>query len=166
MSWHRISVAAICLLAVGGTIALADSLPKNRSSQILAQNSEQPLGLGQEKSEFLEELGLSTQQKQQLQRIRTEEREEMRRLRESLYQEKQTLERMAVGTASAVEVREQYQKVRNLQIQIGDLHFENILGMREVLTPQQRQKFAELMAQRRPKSREGQENRRFSPNRP
>ena len=56
MSWHRISLVAVCLLAVGGTIALADSLPKNRSSQILAQNSEKPLNLGKERgAEFLAE---------------------------------------------------------------------------------------------------------------
>ncbi|MGB3691858.1 MAG: Spy/CpxP family protein refolding chaperone [Spirulinaceae cyanobacterium] len=166
MSWHRISLVAVCLFAVGGTIALADSLPKNPSSQILAQHSGQHLGLDREKSKFLEELDLSAQQKQQLQEIRTKEREEMRQLRESLYQERQTLERMAIDTASADEVREQYQKVRNLQVQLGDLHFENMLGMREVLTPAQRQKLAELMEQRRQKFRGNQENRGFSPDRP
>ena len=101
-----------------------------------------------------------------MQQIRTEDREEISQLRESLYQERQTLERITIGTAPPTEVREQYQKVKNLQVQLGDLHFEHMLGMREVLTPQQRQKFAELMKQRRQKFREDRENRPFSPHKP
>ena len=165
MSWHRISLVAVCLLAVGGTIALAGSLSKNGSSQILAQNLESPLHLGRGKSNFLEELNLSESQRQELVEIRTKYERDITEMRRSLLNERQALQKIVSGNASTIELRKQYQKVQNSQLDLWDLHFESMLEMRELLTPQQRQKFVELMEQYHHKRRGNREKHRFPPDR-
>lgn len=55
---------------------------------------------------------------------------------------------MIDDTASS-EVRRQHQQVQTLRQDLSDLRFESMLKMRNVLTPDQREEFAELMQERR-----------------
>lgn len=165
MSWHRISLVAVCLFAVGGTIALAGSLSKNGSSQILAQNLESPLNLGREKGNLLEELNLTESQRQELGEIRTKYERDITQIRRSLLDERQALKDIVSGNASKTELREQYQKLQISQLELWDLHFESMLEMRDILDLQQRQKFVELMGKHHHKNHRKQGKRHFYPNR-
>jgi Spy/CpxP family protein refolding chaperone len=53
------------------------------------------------------------------------------------------------STASASQIRSKNQQVEELQQQLQKLRFESMLEMREVMTPEQRAKFVQLMQQRR-----------------
>lgn len=56
------------------------------------------------------------------------------------------------SNTSAEELRNQHEQVQELHQEMGNLRFESMLEMREVLTAEQREQFAELM-QERPENR-------------
>ena len=58
---------------------------------------------------------------------------------------------MMAGTESAELVRAKHEEIARFRQQLGELHFKSMLATREILTPQQRQKFAEII-QAKPKS--------------
>ncbi|NJK28168.1 MAG: Spy/CpxP family protein refolding chaperone [Coleofasciculaceae cyanobacterium SM2_3_26] len=108
---------------------------------------------------LIEELDLTDDQVQQLQAIREANQPQMQQLREELQTEKDKLRDMMAGTASEQELRTQHQRVQALHEEMGNLHFENMLAMRQVLTPEQRTRLAELMEQRRDRRSEGRGDR-------
>ncbi|MEL6911717.1 MAG: hypothetical protein AAFO85_16140, partial [Cyanobacteria bacterium J06598_4] len=52
---------------------------------------------------------------------------------------------MMVGTESVELLRAKNHQLNTLRQEIGSLRFESMLATREILTPQQRQKFRELV---------------------
>lgn len=59
------------------------------------------------------------------------------------------LNQLIQGNASANRVRQKLQQVQSLQHEIADNKFEQILEIREILTPEQRVKLQQIMEQRR-----------------
>lgn len=158
MLLQRISLASVLLLALGGAVA-----PSDRNlvfSQSLAQNPEQPRGHQQEKMQLLEELDLTSEQQQRLQTIRLQYHNEISQHQQELGQSTQDLGELMTGTASVDQIRTQHQQVQAISQQLEELRFESLLAMREVLTPQQRQRFASMMQQRRDEFRKPMQNRR------
>lgn len=64
-------------------------------------------------------------------------------------QAQQELINLLAGNASREQIRSKYNQIRGLRQQLTDAEFENTLAIRDVLTPEQRQKFIELMFKRR-----------------
>ncbi|RMD70652.1 MAG: hypothetical protein D6822_03850 [Cyanobacteria bacterium J149] len=62
---------------------------------------------------------------------------------------------MMRNNQSESQLRSQHQKIVTLDQQIHNLRFESMLEMRAVLTPEQRQEWANMMADRK-MSRQGQ----------
>ncbi|ACK71693.1 protein of unknown function Spy-related [Gloeothece citriformis PCC 7424] len=162
MSIRQTSTMIVLLtLCIGGSLVLGQPLFKNNrqtlfnSQQLLAQNSQSPRRISQrEKPEggrILQELNLTEQQKQQLEAIKQQYEGQIQPLRDNLKIVYQDLGQMMAGTASVPEIRAKHQELVNLRQQMGDLRFEGMLAMREILTPEQRNKFAQLMEQHRDK---------------
>jgi Spy/CpxP family protein refolding chaperone len=63
----------------------------------------------------------------------------------NLHSAQQELVNMMVGTDAAEVIRSQQQQVVQFRQELGELRFENMLAIREILTPEQRQKFAQIM---------------------
>lgn len=158
MLLHRISLASVLLLALGGAVAPTDRNPV--FSQSLEQNPEQLRGHQQGKMQLLKELDLTSEQQQRLQAIRLQYHNEISQRQQELGQSAQDLGELMAGTASIDQIRTQHEEVQTISHQLEELRFESLLAMREVLTPQQRQRFATLMQQRRDEFRNPTENRR------
>lgn len=146
MSLNRISLLAVLILSVGSAVALAD--PNPQSPQI-AQNAPGARPQRGNKDGLLQQLNLTQQQMQQMQAIRQKYRTQIAPRQQALRQARQELATLMNSTASASEIRSKNQQVEELQQQLQKLRFESMLEMREVMTPEQRAKFVQLMQQRR-----------------
>jgi periplasmic protein CpxP/Spy len=155
---HFSILIPVMAIAVGSTsIALADSFPKinSVSEPILAQTNKRQ----ERRSRFLEELNLSEEQKRQLNEIQQKYKEQISENRQKVSSLRKELLDMMSGTASANSIRAQHNEIAQLQQIINNLRFESMLEMREVLNPDQRQKFTSLMQQRWQQRRDRMQNR-------
>jgi len=115
---------------------------------------------GDRAEHLIETLDLSNDQVSQIRAIREGGREAMQALHDNLRAERETLHDLMAGTASDAELRAQYEDIQTLHRQVADQRFENMLAVRNVLTPEQRTELAERMAQRRDDFRGRFEGRR------
>lgn len=148
MLLRRISVLAVLALSLGSTIAVAQANP--HFTQKLAQQTGQERGQ-RDKAQFLQQLGLNSQQVQQIQGIQAKYRPQIGQYRQSLKQAQEELSNMMAGTASSADIRKKHDEIRGLRQKVEDAQFASILEMREVLSPEQRAKFAQMMQHRRTK---------------
>lgn len=93
-------------------------------------------------------LNLTTTQQNQMQTIKQKYQPEMSTLREQIETERQKLATMMQNNQSEANLRSQHQKIISLDQKIHNLRFESMLEMRNVLTPEQRQEFRQLMNER------------------
>jgi Spy/CpxP family protein refolding chaperone len=122
----------------------------NRYPEYLAQRRRGNFkGFGNER--LVEKLNLSNEQKEQMQQIRQKYQPTLSQLRENLNSERQKLREIMASNESISNIRSQHQKIISLDQELHKLRFESVLEMRQVLTPEQRQTFANLMNQRRAK---------------
>ena len=98
---------------------------------------------------LIEELNLSTDQIQRLQKLRANSKGKNKERRQALRAAKQELQRLLQGNASSDQIRQQRQQVQALQREVSDTNFENTLAIREILTAEQRVKLQQLMKERR-----------------
>lgn len=103
----------------------------------------------QKQSRLIEELNLTSEQQQQMQGIKARYEPQMVQLREEIQTERQKLQTMMTGSESTENIRAQHQTIANLNQRMRSLGFESMMEMRQVLTPEQRQQFAQMMNQRR-----------------
>ncbi|BAQ63813.1 hypothetical protein GM3709_578 [Geminocystis sp. NIES-3709] len=123
-----------------------DSLSFDTSNPtILAQMGQR----GKDKGDMLEKLNLSTEQQQQMQSIRTKYQPQMETLKQQMRTEKDKLRQMMTNNDSQNNLRSQHSKITSLSQQMGDLRFQSMLEMREVLTPEQRQQWNQMMEEKK-----------------
>ncbi|MFP4133375.1 MAG: Spy/CpxP family protein refolding chaperone [Halothece sp.] len=156
MSFRHYSFLTILLLSLSTTTALAQNNFNFSSSEtpvLTAQFSGNDFGFRQghqrRETNLLDNLNLSEEQKNQLQTIRTDYQPRMIEQREQMAQANQTLREMMHNNPSTEELRNQHEQVQGLRQEMANLRFERMLEMREVLNPEQREQFAELMQERR-----------------
>lgn len=99
--------------------------------------------------QLFQQLNLTPEQAQTLQAIQQEYQGQISQKRNLLRQAQQELETLMAGDATEAELRAKHQQVKTLMQQMGDLQFESLLKMREVLTLQQRRLIIELMEERK-----------------
>lgn len=165
MLLRRISVLAVLLLAVAGTAA--EAVPARESERTVAQSVGKPNrnsggrpdraqgGSGQRgggQQRWIEQLNLTPQQQQEIQAIRDRYEQDMQAKKEQMNQAMSELRQMMAGNASDRDLRNKHNEVVRLRQQMGEMRFEQMLAMRNVLTPEQRQQFNQLME-------EGRQNR-------
>ena len=151
-------LAVAVALTVSGTVALAEPFSQSNSpptpnSPSLAQGPRSLRKQQLQKEQFTEQLNLSESQTQQLEAIRQKYWGQMEQLRKKIQPQKQELQNLMAGTADASAIRNQHAQLLSLRQQLGNLRFESMLEMREVLTPEQRRQFAQMMQQHRQQSR-------------
>ncbi len=101
------------------------------------------------KQKLVEKLGLEPFQQDQIRAIRSQYRPQMKSLREDIREQRQKLAQMMQNNNSESALRSQHNRIIGLRQDIQELRFEVMLKTREVLTQEQRQKWAELMQERR-----------------
>jgi Spy/CpxP family protein refolding chaperone len=102
-----------------------------------------------ERGDFMEKLNLTTQQQQEMQSIRTKYQPQMDSIREEMRTEKEKLRQMMTNNSSSDNLRSQHNKIASLNQKMGDLRFQSMLEMREVLTSEQRQQWNRMMEEKK-----------------
>lgn len=155
MSPRYVSAIIAAIVTLGGAAILAH--PQSILSQSMAQvpsgaptaPSSTPTDTPNRGGGWLRNLNLSPDQVQRIQAIRNQYKDSLNQKRQAMHQAQQALRSLMAGNASADEVRTKYAEVKALRQELADTQFESMLAMREVLTVEQRQKFAAQMQQRR-----------------
>jgi periplasmic protein CpxP/Spy len=133
-------------------LSIATILPA-RADLSLSQNNRSPNGElkipAGNLNNLAKELNLSGDQIQKLQQLRKNAQGKTKERRQILQANKQELNQLIQGNASADRVRQKRQQVQSLQREIADTNFEQTLAIREILTPEQRVKLQQIMEQRR-----------------
>ena len=93
----------------------------------------------------LHQLNLTSNQEEQIKRIHHQYRQQIIKKRSNLTILQQQLSDLMVGTEPVELIRAKNRQLVDLRQEIGQLRFESMLSTREILTPQQRQKFREIM---------------------
>lgn len=129
-------------------------------TEYLAQNSSSN---SQKKSRFrgqslLEKLNLTTTQQEEIEKIQETYQPQISQVTSNLRSERDKLAEMMTKNESNSNLRSQHQKIISLDQQVHNLRFESMLEMLEILTPEQRQEFAQMMGQKSKKSRRGFSN--------
>jgi periplasmic protein CpxP/Spy len=146
-------IPRFCLLtSLSIYLSIASILPA-RADLSLAQNNQAPNGElkipAGNLNNLAKELKLSGDQIQKLQQLRKNAQGKNKERRQTLQVAKQELNQLIQGNASTDQVRQKRQQVQSLQREIADTNFENTLAIREILTPEQRVKLQQIVAQRR-----------------
>ncbi|TYQ25861.1 periplasmic heavy metal sensor [Pseudanabaena sp. UWO311] len=136
--------------------AQSQTIPENKPEsepEILAQVSNRPdrAEIGDIPSgRMLKQLNLSTEQLQKLKSIRDRDLTRIRELAQQSRQANTELRDLLDGSESSDVIRAKHNQALNLQQELRKQHFERMLAMREVLTPQQRSQLKEIMQKNRP----------------
>jgi periplasmic protein CpxP/Spy len=132
-------IAALLVLTVSMGIPATYTLPQPSQAQ----------EIGETPGKLLQQLNLSNDQLQRIKNIRSRNNSEIRSSRQRARQLQQEIQELMAGTASSDLVRAKFNELQSARQQAAKLQFEQMLAMREVLTPQQRSQLAQLMKQRR-----------------
>lgn len=100
---------------------------------------------------ILQQLNLTWFQKQRIQHIHRQYQHRILQTKNQLKSLQEQLTEMMAGTDSIAAIRAKNQELVLLKQKVGELHFESMLATREVLTPEQRQKFKEIIESRQDK---------------
>ncbi|MBW4619077.1 MAG: Spy/CpxP family protein refolding chaperone [Cyanosarcina radialis HA8281-LM2] len=148
MGLRRFSLLAVTILSLGSAAVITN--PTGLSAQA---QPDFPLAQRGDRNRLVQELNLSQDQVNRLEAIRQQYQSRISQQKQALSQAQQELRTLMAGTSSASDIRNKYNQVKGLRQQLADTRFESMLAMREVLNPQQRQRFVELMQNRRGKFR-------------
>ncbi|MCW6036081.1 Spy/CpxP family protein refolding chaperone [Spirulina subsalsa FACHB-351] len=152
---QRVSALTVALLTLTGGIALAQPLFNESGNGLQAQQMRPGRGnWGEEKGpnhdHLMETLNLDENQRQQMRAIHERNSTQMNQSRQTLQAAHQRMrELMGSSSASEQELRAQHNEIQRLQQEMGNLRFQSMLEMRNILTPEQRSQMNEMHQQRR-----------------
>lgn len=134
----------------------------NQGTRVSQRGGDQRGGGQRGPGGLMQNLNLSEQQQQQIQAIRDRYESQFEQNRNAMEQAREQLRTLMTGNANDNQIRAQHQQVQQLAQQMGNLHFESMMEIRNVLDATQRQQFGEMMNQRRDRfgSENGPGNRR------
>jgi len=115
---------------------------------------------GDGEQRILKQLDLTKEQKEQLSKMRESSKEEFKRLRTERKQIRNELKEAFMNDKSDSELTAIHKKMQDLQTKMGDLRFNKVLKIHNLLTKDQRAKFYQLKEQRMEKAH-GKKKRRF-----
>lgn len=151
MNWRTFSVVTGALFILPLSAYAIDSSSNNSIEDmqptITAHREHHKHGKEPKIERLMDELDLTSEQSQQIEAIKEEEKTQTEALREQMDDEKSTMRSLLSSDANSDQLRQQHQKIQALDQQIKDNRFETMLQMRDVLTPDQRAQLSELMDQ-------------------
>ena len=146
--------AASVLIPVGGvvltqsvmhTAALAQSTPANAEQKAPGDRGKRG-GWG---DKWQEQLNLSADQKAQIKQIRDQEKTSSEGLRQQMKAAAEKQKSLMTGNATDDQLRQQHREMQALHQQVSERRFDTMLKIRQILTPEQRVKAAQLMQEHR-----------------
>ncbi len=145
-----IALCIICSLPVfasSSLSALKSQTPFLGTEEIIADTA-QIIAQQQQSFNLFQQLDLTEEQQQQIKQIHSQYRQEILQKKGNIAKLQQRLSDMMVGTEPEELLRATNRQLNALRQEIGTLRFESMLATREILTPQQRKKFRELVNSR------------------
>ncbi len=118
-------------------------------SQVQAQRKVNAVESDEDTEQLLKQLNATPQQQQRMQDIRTQYQNQISQHRQQLRQAQEQLQVLLSTNANPREIRQKHDELLQVKQEMNKLQFEMILQIREVLTPEQRRQFADIMEQRR-----------------
>ncbi len=100
------------------------------------------------KAPFVEELGLSPEQKTQIQKVQEQSRQSFEERQKGVQDARTALEQAMGGTANETTIWERFEALEKAQSEMKREGFRQALAIRQILTPEQRKKFSELRRKR------------------
>lgn len=156
MNWRKLSViaAAAVILPISAYSVQVNSQPQGsrfdspsaRSARIAQRPGHQRHHGFSER--LIEELDLSDNQAEQIKEIYEQSRQEMVSLHEEAKEAKSDMQELWSGNSSESQLRRQHDKVQDIHQKMGSQKFDTMLKVRRILTPEQREKMAELQQRR------------------
>ncbi|HIK12743.1 MAG TPA: periplasmic heavy metal sensor [Oscillatoriaceae cyanobacterium M33_DOE_052] len=179
MFMRRLSALAVLLVAFSGTAVSAAPDRLEQREQTVAQRPERPgnqgggqgnrgngsgmgrpggpggghgggMGGGMGGDRLLQQLNLSQEQLQQIENIRTQYQSQFQTQMEQMQQTREQMGNLLASDASEGDLRNQHNKMTQLHQKMAELHFNQMMEIRRVLTAEQRRQWAQLMQQRGP----------------
>ena len=147
---RNVLLTTVAALSLMPSLAIADPLRADGSSLNFPALTESPL-LAQNNREdaLLGKLNLSDSQKEQIQTIRGNYRSQIETKSNAIRQANDTMKTlMANGNTSRSQLETQHRTLAGLRQDLANLHFQQMMDIRDVLTPSQRESFATQMQQR------------------
>ena len=144
---------ASALLVPTAGLAVLHSVSQLNSAQadtisshtIVSQATTTPAVKKVNRGEMFQQLNLSSEQQAQIKTIREQSKISNQGLRDQMKTAREQLKTLlASSDASEDSIRQAHQQVQSLGQQMGERRFDNMLQIRQVLTPAQRTKLAEL----------------------
>lgn len=164
MNKYILSAVATSLLIVPFGVNTAslnaqiNNLQVERSPAIqLAQNNfpgGKKMGRGFGMQKFLDQLDLTAEQSEKIAAIQDDSRNDNQSLYQEMKANHQEMRSLFNNDASPEQLRQQHQEIQSLRQQLGNNRFETMLQIREVLTPEQRDRLAELIEQHQEQRRD------------
>ncbi|HKY63696.1 MAG TPA: Spy/CpxP family protein refolding chaperone [bacterium] len=100
------------------------------------------------KAPFVAELGLSEEQKTQIQKVQEQSRSNFEERQKSVQEARASLDQAMDGSATEAVIWERFEALQKLQSEMKREGFRQALAIRQILTPEQRKKFSELRKKR------------------
>ena len=139
-----IMLSVICSVAIFADSSWSSLTPAPEA--IVADSSPTTTTTRRSTTSLFQQLDLTSEQQQRIKKIHLQYKRQIRKKKAELTRLQQQLSDMMVGTEPVELLRTKNQQLSILRQEIGALRFESMLATREILTPQQRQKFRELVA--------------------
>jgi periplasmic protein CpxP/Spy len=137
---------ALTLSLVQPAFAKPKEAPKGPEAGERGEEAEEKgEGPGRGFKEALNGLNLTDEQKAKIKELRKGGKEAHKETRESLREGRKALEEAMKGDAKKEDILAKYDALQTLRNKMGRARFEMMLAVREILTPEQRQKFRGFM---------------------
>ncbi|QUY40760.1 Spy/CpxP family protein refolding chaperone [Acaryochloris marina] len=139
------------LLPIGNglTVATESLFPSYAIAQETTEKPNKEEFRKRRREQFRQQLNLSPDQVSEIDQIREQNKQDKQAKREALRAAKDKMQALMASDASDDELRAQHRILQDLRRDMGEARFETKLKIRQVLTPEQRTKMAELKKQRR-----------------
>lgn len=121
-------------------------LPLTVSAQPSVMERDLPRWEGKRGRLLLEELNLTPQQQQQLDTIRQQRQSQLETLRQRKQQLRQEMDQLLSSNASEQQLWTKFQAIQAIKAEMDEIRFDQMLAMRQILTPEQRTRLRELMS--------------------
>lgn len=146
MLFSRSSVITFLTLSIS---AVAIASPRPWLSQTTSPNpNERSNRTNQDVPKWIQKVNLTPEQTQRMQTISNKYRNDISASAKALRQAQFELGQMLGSDASLDSLRQKHRQVETLKQKVGQLRFESLLEMREVLSPEQRRQVAQNIQNR------------------
>ncbi len=126
------------------TAGFTTNADKLQIAQMYSQERRRHWGEGLQK--FLDRLDLSEEQSTQIKAIYRRQYQTNQQSRQELRQAKEEMGSLLTSEANPNRIRRKHREIQSLNQELGNSRFEAMLEVREVLTREQRQEIADMMA--------------------